>query len=392
MKRIKAYEKELLLKCLRGEATLNEQQDAWDWIHESEGNRAYYKMLQEAWISNSLNNPVENRQIEGSWKRVEKKIKPQPERSYRERERIFHGTFYISLPWHRLVAAVIFAFILGGIGSIWFYNAQSKIKNQDQYYTIEAPRGAKSMITLTDGSKVWLNAGSRLKYPRTFNQQNRDVFLEGEGYFIVAKNEAINFRVHTSDIVVQALGTEFNVKAYAEEGRIETTLVKGSVSISRNDSPANVQSIVLQPNQKASFFVDNYNVEDIDAGIPVQTANNRAIIKPEPRPARLAIENNINTEVSTSWKEKRWVFERESMKSLATKLERQYDVEIDFRDSELKDFHLTGTLEEESIEQVLMALQLTIPISFEIKHKDVSLSINPKKIDNYKQLLRTKNN
>jgi transmembrane sensor len=392
MKRIKAYEKELLLKCLRGEATPKEKQNAWEWIHESDANRAYYKMLQEAWISNSLNDIVEDGQVEGSWKRVEKKIKSQPERSHREREWILRGTFYISLPWHRLAAAVIFAFMLGGIGSIWFFNAQLKLKNQNQYYTIEAPRGAKSMITLIDGSKVWLNAGSRLKYPLNFNQQNRDVFLEGEGYFVVAKNEALNFRVHTSDIVVQALGTEFNVKAYTEDGRIETTLVKGSVSISRNDSPDNTQSIVLQPNQKASFYVNKYNYEEIDAGLPLQTANNRAISKPELRPARLAIENNINTEISTSWKEKRWVFERESMKSLATKLERQYDVEISFRDEELKEFHLTGTLEEESIEQVLMALQLTIPVNFEVRHKNVYLSINEKKLSDYKQLLRTKNN
>jgi transmembrane sensor len=391
MKRIKSHEKELLLKCLRGEATLYEQEIAWDWIHENDSNKAYFNMLQEAWISNSLNNSVEITQMENSWKRIEKKIKPQTERSYREREKIFRGTFYISLPWHRLVAAVILAFMLGGIGSVWFYNAQSKLRNQDHFYIIEAPRGAKSMITLTDGSKVWLNAGSRLKYPRAFNQQNRDVFLEGEGYFIVAKNESLNFRVHTSDIVVQALGTEFNVKAYAEDGRIETTLVKGSVSISRNDSPDNIQSIVLQPNQKASFYVNKYNIEEVDAGIPVQTSNNNTIAKPKSHPARITVENNINTEISTSWKEKRWVFERESMKSLATKLERQYDVEINFRDEELKEFHLTGTLEEESIEQVLMALQLTIPLNFEVKHKYVFLSINEKKLSDYKQLLRTKN-
>lgn len=399
MKEVTRSETELLLKCLRAEASDYEQVRAWNWIHENESNRAYYHSLKEAWIANAINKPTESVNIEESWRKVEQKIKisnskPFTQFQYSKKGRISK----LSLSWQGLAAAVIGALLIGGASTIVFFNNQVGLfSNYEQYSIIESPRGSKTLVTLSDGSKVWLNAESRLRFNRTFNKNNRDVYLEGEGYFVVSKNENLNFRVHTSDIIIKAIGTEFNVKAYPEEGRIETTLVEGSVSISRNEPQRNAQTIVLKPNQKASFLVSNPQPA-IDASNMDRKDNQlldsydvAQFAKAAPQPARLVIENNINTEVITSWKEKRWVFERERMISLVAKLERQYDIDFIFLDPELKDFHLTGTLEEESLEQVLKALQLTLPIDFRVDHNHVYLSINQELLDSYKQILRPVN-
>ncbi len=377
-----------MLKCLDGNATDFELKEAWDWVHESESNKAFFEAIKELWLLNAVNKPVETTIVNQSWERIQKKITPVSEFKNNKKRLPALGVFNISMSWGRLVAAILFAFLLGGTASI-FIIQQIKSFSRESYFTVEAPRGAKSRITLTDGSQVILNAGSKIRYPRSFNQNNRNLYLEGEGYFVVARNENLKFRVYTAGLVVEALGTEFNVKAYPEEGMVETTLVKGSVSINREGNNQNTQPIVLLPNQKASFFTNAISVEST---APAEKQKSPQLANIVTTPARIRIENNINTEVSTSWKEKRWIFERESLGALAIKLERHYDVKIEFETQEIRDFHLTGTLEEESIEQVLLALQLTLPINFDIRHNKVYLTINQSKIRNYKQLLKNKNN
>jgi len=401
MKEITKEERDLLLKCMKDEANIFEQVQAWEWINGSEFGKEYYKNLKEAWIANSMNKSDEDAEVEKSWKRVEQKIilsdcMSDTESGNRSNKRSREDRVF-SLLRQRIAAAVVVFLLIGGLGSLIFFSQRQAFLNGEVYSIIESPRGSKTMVTLSDGSKVWLNADSRLKFKKSFNKSNRDVYLQGEGYFVVAKNENLNFRVHTTGIVVKAIGTEFNVRAYADEDRIETTLIEGLVSISRNESTRNDQTIVLKPNQKAYFPLNNPNAQGTVSNIgrlTDQVADKGGIPEIESlnsRPARIIIENNVNTETVTSWKEKRWVFERENMKSLATKLERLYDVEFVFTDPEVKDFYLTGTLEQESLEQVLKALQLTLPINFKVSHDTVYLGFDQDLVSSHKQILRNRN-
>ncbi len=388
--RIKKTDKDLLAKCLSGEASEDDQQRAWSWIMLSKDHWDYYNELRDAWISRQLDKPVNKDRIERAWERTHKKIaRGAVVKPISSRTDSFAKSFQVSLTWTRLVAALLFAFIVGSFASVYFLDALSESYAEDTYYTIEAPRGAKSLITLSDGSKVWLNAGSKLQYPKNFNQTNRDLYLEGEGYFVVAQNKNHSFRVISSDIVVQAMGTEFNVKAYPEEGLVETTLVKGSVYINRKSTLASSEGITLKPNQKASFYTKDFTSDRV-ASTKMDAVEEKSVKTSPvaPSPMRVRLESNINTETATSWHTRRWVFEREKLSSMATLLERQYDITIHFKNEEIKDFHLTGILEEESIEQVLAALQLTLPINYKIKQREVTLSINQNKIDNYRRLLR----
>jgi ferric-dicitrate binding protein FerR (iron transport regulator) len=269
------------------------------------------------------------------------------------------------------VAAAVLLVAVIGIGTIFIFRSP-KTKSEIAYFEAFAPKGSRSFITLSDGSTVWLNSGTKLRYQSNFGKEDRDLFLEGEAYFVVARNPDMPFRVKTSDVCITAIGTAFNVKAYNDEGSIETTLEKGEVRIDAlDDSKLKVEStpVFLKPNQKAVFIKSNKNIS-VNSSVqqPQVTVNEPAgKIKTIP----LSIENMADTKLTTSWKDSRWIFKSEKLISLKPILERRYDISIIFRDSILMSYKFTGTLKEESLEQVLNAICLASPIKYEINHNQV---------------------
>jgi transmembrane sensor len=274
------------------------------------------------------------------------------------------------------VAAAVFLVAVFGAGSIFVFRKQ-KSKSEIAYFEALAPKGSRSMITLSDGSTVWLNSGTKLRYQSNFGKDTRDLYLEGEAYFVVAKNPDIPFRVKTSDICITATGTAFDVKAYNEEGIIETTLENGEVRIDElDDSKLKVGSalLILKPNQKAVFIKSNKNLVVNSTLQKPQVSTNALAVKI--KTPQIKIYNTIDTKLTTSWKDSRWIFKSEKLHDLAPIIERRYDIKIIFRDSILNEYKFTGILKEESLEQVLMALTLAAPIKFDIKHNEVSLYEN----------------
>jgi transmembrane sensor len=367
----------LILKLIQGTASAEEYQNALHWINQNSDNFSYYEQLRDTWIASGLTQKVPEQQIFDSWNRVQSKISANnalPENP--------KGTKQI---WRlaRIAAVLIVTFLLGFLASGRF-SLLDKIGNNPDFFVVEAPLGAKSIVTLTDGTKVWLNAGSKLRYGKNFNQQNRDVYLQGEAFFNVAKSKKLPFFVHSAGMTVEAVGTAFNVKAYPEEGYTETTLVEGIVSIEKTGNNGGKERIMLYPNQKASI---SYGT------------NHKTYFKKEPEknniPAPPALLNqnievnkHIETELYTSWKDDRWVFKKENIKDFAIKLERLYDVEIIFRDKELMQYNLSGTIEKETLEQVLNAIKLTIPLEYSINHRQVILTLNKQLNNSYIKLLK----
>jgi len=173
------------------------------------------------------------------------------ERKEFKRHSLFRHFLYISA-----TAAAIFA-VAFFIGRISGSHIDMNTKTASGYTEIKAPFGSKSEIKLPDGTVVILNAGSVLTYSNNFNTYNRDVSLTGEAYFKVAKNLKIPLIVDAGSISIKAVGTEFNVKAYADEEIIETTLVSGKVEIVQEGTGHEGNDAVgLAPNQKAIFIKD----------------------------------------------------------------------------------------------------------------------------------------
>jgi transmembrane sensor len=209
------------------------------------------------------------------------------------------------------------------------------------------PSGQKSVILLSDGTKVWLSAASTIRYAKAFEgKDTRDVYLEGEAFFDVAHNAEKPFIVHTSSINIKVLGTSFNVKSYTEEKTIETTLVNGKVRIERPATLTQAQEeIVLEPNQRAVFDKES------------------KIIKVR----------EVNSENSGSWKHERLVFDETPIDNVILQLERWYDVRIHVDNRGSLNCRLSAKIENESVEEVLRLLETSHDIDYRISGRDIFL-------------------
>ena len=144
------------------------------------------------------------------------------------------------------------------------------VTNETAFNIVTTPRGGQYQVGLPDGTKVWLNAESSLKYPAKFANHNRTVELTGEGYFEVAKNKDKPFLVVTANQKVEVLGTHFNVNAYADEPSIKTTLLEGSVKVHQTGT---LKSKSLKPGQQASLRADFFYVHEVDVDEAIDWKN-----------------------------------------------------------------------------------------------------------------------
>lgn len=193
------------------------------------------------------------------------------------------------------------------------------------------PYGKKSELLLADGTKVWLNAGSRLAFPSRFTQNTREVFLEGEACFQVAKNEKQPFIVKADNLDVKVLGTYFNVSAYPADATIETVLLEGSVAVEKPKAfGLGKTEVILKPNQKASFKKEQNEI---------------------------AVTDESDVDLYFAWTYGWLKYERESLWSVLRKVERYYNVEIQLPANYPGDDKITGKLDlKESLDAVMVVL------------------------------------
>jgi transmembrane sensor len=204
--------------------------------------------------------------------------------------------------------------------------------------TLSTPRGGQYQLALPDGSKVWLNAASSIRFPVAFTGNERVVELTGEAYFEVAKNKQMPFKVKVKDMEVQVLGTHFNVMAYEDERSLQTTLLEGSVKVTSPNAGK-----LLQPGEQAKYA--NGNMQVVDA----------------------------NVEDVVAWKNGMFQFNSLDVESVSRQLSRWYDVDIDIRDR--IDEHFTGTISRSSdITKVLKMLQATGALSYKIENKKIIIT------------------
>lgn len=363
---------ELILKCLQGEASDGEQREVWNWLKE-DVNFERYQKLRDTWIATGLIHRDSKLDLEKQYEKVQARI---------QAKITPHKTFTIySLwgNWGKIAAIVILAFLLGG--SITYFSTNRTFKNiAKNQYEIEAPRGAKIKMNLADGTKVWLNAGSKLSYTNAYNVENRRVKLVGEGYFEVAKNKEIPFYVMAGGVKVRAVGTAFNVKAYPDEKQVETTLVEGVVDVTDGG-----KTYRLEPSQKASV------IRNLPRLIQKEQNGKKfceQVSWDKIHTVDVVISNDVNTDIYTSWRGKRWIFERETLADFTKMLERRYDIHVYVMDPKLNDYKISGSIEQQTLEQLLNAVRLTVPLKYTITNKEVLLTLDKRLEREYKVLMK----
>ena len=206
------------------------------------------------------------------------------------------------------------------------------IANENSMNQLVVPYGKNSSITLADGTKAFLNAGSRLIFPPVFNKKKREVFLIGEGYFQVTHNPQWPFIVKTTDIDVTAVGTTFNVSAYPTESKIEVVLAEGKVNINKNEFTIFQTSTGMLPSDMICF---NKISKQMDL-------------------------KQVVTDDYTSWHLGYINFNSVELHKVITKLERYYDVNIYMQDSKIANKKITGKLKlRDNIDEMLRVLSVT---------------------------------
>ncbi|CAL1519678.1 FecR domain-containing protein [Chitinophaga sp. MM2321] len=206
-------------------------------------------------------------------------------------------------------------------------------------------RGTRSHIKLADGTSVWLNADSELKYPSRFKGDKREVYLKGEAFFDVAKDASRPFIVHTATMNINVLGTSFNVKAYPNDSVSEATLISGEVEVEmKNRSDKKIR---LKPAEKLVLPNGKDSLQGYQAlAVPIIST-----------PTYFSKEDSAIIE--TAWIDNKLIFHDESFTSLATRLERWYNVSICFENTTIQQLRFTGIFKNETVKQALEALQLT---------------------------------
>jgi transmembrane sensor len=266
------------------------------------------------------------------------------------------------------VAAV---FVAGTFLSLaaYFYNYKTSIKPAASLEVVKTPSRIKSKITLSDGSVVTLNSETSLRYPANFSGPNREVYLNGEAFFDVAKDHAHPFIVHTGKMNIRVLGTAFDVKSYLKDASSETTLIRGAIEVTLSDRPSD--RIILKPHDKLILKNGTYKTyhkyKRANVIIPDSVSTNYALTN------LTYLRSNDSTIIETSWVNNKLTFKEENFSDLAAMMERWYGVKIKFKNDEAKDYRFTGIFEKESITEALDALQLIEKFNYKLKKETVTI-------------------
>ena len=213
-------------------------------------------------------------------------------------------------------------------------------KSKTSFNTIETPKGGEYQVNLPDGTRVWLNAATSLRYPANFSGPERKVELNGEAYFEVAPNRSKPFRVVSKDQTVEVLGTHFNINSYADEAIVRTSLLEGSIKVS---IPNTGKSDVLKPGQESK-------IRHSENSITISSAD---------------------VEESIAWKNGYFTFTNENIKSIMRKVSRWYDVDIEYSDNVPQGGFGGRVSKTKNISEILKILELTKEVRFKIEGRRV---------------------
>jgi ferric-dicitrate binding protein FerR (iron transport regulator) len=217
------------------------------------------------------------------------------------------------------------------------------------YNQLTVPYGKRFTIELADGTFVFLNAGTKLRYPKVFTDpKSREVYLDGEAFFEVAENAAHPFIVHTQKMNVRVLGTQFNVSSYKNENNTSTVLVKGSVGVYRPSEAFDTEkSIVISPRQQASIQEEEFTVRE------------------------------VNVQKHIAWTKGQLYFVNDRFGNIVKEMERHYNIKIENNYPELNDTRYTGTFESETIEQILNVFKRNTQFEYRLEKDKIQITPSP---------------
>lgn len=310
----------IISRYLSKEATPEEIKVLDDWISAAPENYRNFLSQKNVWeVSHPAFHPEEI-DVESAHRKVmEQILHPSQPVSVHPKLSFLHY-------WQQVAAILLLPLLI--LSAYLYFKPASQIA--ETYQELFTPYGTWSVVNLPDGSKVWLNAGSSLKYPTQFNDKQRVVSMQGEAYFEVESDKEHPFIVKTKQLTVEATGTAFNVNAYAPDHVAAVTLVKGKVAVTLDQK----KTISLSPGEKIDYNLTTslYNV------------------------------NKTNTYKWCSWKDGILIFRDDPLEYVFKRLGQTYNVEFILKDAELGKYSYKATFEGESLNEILRLLEMSAPI------------------------------
>jgi transmembrane sensor len=331
----------IIAACLAGSAAAEDFERLNAWISDNKDNLLYYQRMKNIWElwHNEINPHDVN--LEKAHLKVQGRLG-----FVRKSSVVF--TFLLR------AAAILFLPMLAGSYYLGTLSEEKKaIAVKPVYNEVSAAFGTRSLLTLDDGSRVWLNSGSKLKYPKDFSGRHREVFLSGEGYFEVESDASRPFIVRTKRLNVRATGTRFNVNVSSIEKAAQITLVEGKVSVSKNVAGGKTVEISkMTPSQHLAF-------DTLSGSFNLLTEDTYRFI---------------------AWKDGKLIFRNEPLEDVIKRIGYFYNVDIELKDEKLKEYRYRATFEEESLDEILHLLKISSPVDYrEVKREPLPDGSFPKK-------------
>ncbi|MDO9341621.1 MAG: DUF4974 domain-containing protein, partial [Bacteroidales bacterium] len=311
------------------------------WLGASKDNLLYFQQLKNIWDNSEHINDEKMIDVDKAFNMINKRV------TFKSPATNFW--YY----WKKIAAVLLIPLILGNLLYFSFRSNKYSTNQEPVYNELFAAFGTRSVLKLSDGTSVWLNSGSSIKYPDRFVGNNRTVFLKGEAYFEVESDLKKPFIVETSSLSVKAIGTKFSVSGYTSADEAEVTLVSGKVEVSLTDDKKNIKSSKLDINQHFSFNKAN---------------------------GTTSIITEDNTYKYISWKDGKLVFRNEPLSQVVKKISQVFNIDIEIKGEEIQNYCFRATFQDESLAEILKLLKMSSPIDYiEVKRDPLPDGSFPRK-------------
>ena len=354
----------LMSRNLSGEATEAEKEELSQLLQQQPALQQQFDILKRWWESQHItaDSSVETSAVENILKRSSQESATVVELPQQRKRGLFRSIY-----GRVAIAAILLIIVTGAV--IQFSKKTTPVATMHE---VLAQNGSRTRTILPDGSTVWLNAGSKISYKPGLPGTTREVTLEGEAYFDIVKRTGRAFIVHTKEIDISVLGTAFNVKSYPNDKTIETTLIRGLVSITRNNGKSE-GPVYLRPHQKFVLALNAPGSNNTEANTSTQPLSSQKNI-----PSIINLDTGISdtSRTETAWLYNRLEFRGDNFEELAKKLERWYNINIHFEDEKVKQLTFNGSLEMETVDEAFKALRAATLFNYTINENEISVRSN----------------
>ena len=340
-----------LKKYLEGKTTEAESELISEWLNNPDNDFESRKILGDIWMNSDIRLRGTFPDFNSMLNQMHRNFKSQKNHPLKQKSRSNKRISILYNIFSKVAAILILPLFFV---SIYFYmnpiqdvdkvasTSTSNIKTTTTTREVYTKPGTRTRIKLSDGTLVWLNDGTTFRYPEQFIGGNREVFVNGEAYFEVKSDIDNPFVVNNAMMKTVVTGTHFNINAYVADNFFEATLLEGKVSLKKNN-----QEVTMVPGEQMQFDIQLNQI----------------------------VQKDVNPKNAIAWINGQLIFKDEHLGTAIKKLGRWFNIEIILTDPELKDYLLTGTIQDEKLIQTLDMITLALPMKYEFKKEN-----NPTKI------------